>query len=150
MSRRSRWVRGSRLVAGLALALAGLGLAGCASARDDLGTGSSGCYVALPAALGAVHHHGHLHGVLLTPVASLRQRAPVLYRAARTGAPADHQVCLVAFTGSFSASAVTDPVGDPSGGVAVVELGYPDRRVVATMVTSRPPFEFVHSHAFTV
>lgn len=149
MSRRSRWVLGSRAVAGLAAALATLGLAGCASARNDLGTSSGGCYVALPAALDAVHHHGRLHGVRLTSVTSLRRRAPALYRAARTGVPAEQQVCLVAFAGRFTASGVADPIGHSSGGLAVVELGYPDHRVMATLVTARPPFEFGHSHAFT-
>ena len=148
--RRRRSVLGTRLAGAAVVAVTGLTLAGCATARNDLGTGESGCYVALPAALDAVHHEGHLHGVLLVPAGALRVRAPLLYRAARAGVPHDRQICLVAFTGRFDATTVKDPVGRPSGRLAVVELGYPDHRVVATLLTGRQPFEFGHSHAFTL
>ena len=157
LARRRRLGRGvrrrsavaTRLIGTGVVAAAGLTLAGCATARNDLGTGQSGCYVALPAAVDAVQHHGHLRGVLLVSVGALRVRAPTLYGPARAGVPDDRQVCLVAFTGRFDATTVTDPVGRPSGGLAVVELGYPDHRVVATLLTRRQPFEFGHSHAFT-
>lgn len=125
---------------------AGTVLAGCTSVRNDLGTRSSGCYVAIPAALGAVHHRGHLDGVRLVGVGALRAREPALYRAARDRAAPAHQVCLVAFTGTYQATQVTAPIGRPSGRLAVVEVGYPGHDVFGTLIVRRPPLTFGHGH----
>lgn len=135
-----RWLR----LAGAAAALvAGVALGGCASARNNLGTAGSTCYLGLPEAIGAVHHHGHLVGLRLVSVASLEQRAPRLYQAARR-APGKKvgQVCLVAFTGRFTASSVQHPIGRSRGHLAVVELGYPSKRVFATLLVRHAPFPF--------
>ena len=143
MRRPQAW-RTWRALFGALAAAAGLGFAGCTSVRNDLGTSSGACYEAIPAATAAVHHHGELHGVRLVGTGALRGRAPALYRAAT----AAHQrnVCLVAFTGEYSSAGVTDPVGKASGDVAVVELGYPDHRVLGTLVLIRQPLPFGHSH----
>lgn len=140
---------GTRLAAAVATAVLGAtALAGCASVRNELGTANSACYLAFPEALKAVHHHGHLAGVRLVSVASLRHRAPLLYGAAHQakGIPVS-QVCLVAFTGTFRAGAVEHPIGRPGGRVAVVELGYPSKRQLATLLVRRLPLPFGHPHA---
>lgn len=130
-----------------ALLLGAALLGGCTSVRNDLGTSNGNCYVALPAANAAVHGKGHLEGVRLVTVAALRSYAPRLYQAATSApGPEIQRVCLVAFTGSFESSAVSQPVGQGKGGQAVVELAYPDNRLVATLIVARPPVPFGHSH----
>lgn len=133
--------------AALSAALAAVALAGCTSVRNDLGTSNSGCFVALPAAADAVNHQGHLHGVRLVNVSSLRTSEGRLYRAATStpGSPIE-RVCLVAFTGHFEASQVSKPIGRTAGRLAVVELEYPDNRLVATLLIARPPLPFGHPH----
>lgn len=132
----------------VALVVAASVLAGCASVRDNLGTADSNCYVGLPAAVGAVHHHGHLAGMRLVPVSSLQRKAPLLYLTARaaSGTKAT-QVCLVAFAGDFAARAVERPEGRPAGHLAVVELGYPSTRLYATLLVRRAPLSFGHTRA---
>jgi hypothetical protein len=133
-----------------AVALAVLGsvaLTACTSVRNDLGTSDSGCYVALPVATAAVGHQGHLRGVRLVEVSSLRGHASRLYRAATSvPGPKIEHVCLVAYTGHFDADAVTQPIGQPQGVLAVVEIEYPDNRLVATLLIAHPPLSFGHSH----
>lgn len=140
----SRRRLGRRAGALLALALVAAGLSGCAAARQELGTVNSDCYIALPAAFQAVHHHGRLEGVELVSVSSLRDRAPRLYAAARENGKTTGNVCLVAFAGRYRAASVGRPAGDASGRVAVVELGYPAKRLFATVVLARPPLGFGH------
>jgi hypothetical protein len=148
---RGTWPGGRRALAVVALALAGgvaaSTLAGCTSVRDDLGTASSGCYVALPIATSAVGDQGRLHGVRLVGVPSLRGGDSLLYRAAVSAPPPRvARVCLVAFTGQFQADGVAQPIGRSEGRVAVVELAYPDNRLLATLLIARPPLAFGHSH----
>lgn len=139
---------GARLAAAVgAVVLGAAALAGCASVRNELGTSNSACYLALPEAVKAVHHHGHLAGVRLVSVVSLRHRAPLLYGAAHQARGARvSQVCLVAFTGTFRADEVEHPMGRPAGHLAVVELGYPSKRQLATLLVRRLPLPFGHPH----
>jgi hypothetical protein len=129
-----------------AFVLGALGLGGCAAARNVLGTASSGCYVDLALATHAVHHEGRLKGVRLVTVASLRTHAPRLYRAAEVRGKRLGQVCLVAFGGTFSAETVERPIGNLTGTLAIVELGYPARRLLATLLVEHPPVPFGHYH----
>ncbi|MGH8989091.1 MAG: hypothetical protein ACRDXC_10950 [Acidimicrobiales bacterium] len=129
-----------------ALVLGATGLGGCAAARSELGTASSGCYVDLALATRAVHHQGSLEGVRLLNVTSLRAHASLLYRAAQVHGKQLGQVCLVGFGGTFRAVDVERPVGEPSGRLAVVELDYPTRRLLATLLVRRPPVSFGHYH----
>jgi hypothetical protein len=144
--------RPGRRLAGVAIALVvgAAALGGCASARNELGTAESHCYIALPAAESAVHHRGVLHGVRLltvTSLTSLKPRASLLYRAAKDApGPKVTQVCLFAFGGDFKASDVEDPIGRNAGHLAVVELSYPGKRLLATLVARRVPLGFGHPH----
>lgn len=145
---RARRVRahGLRAIgATLALALGAAALGGCAAARNELGTAASSCYVDLPVALEAVHHHGKLGGVRLVTVASLRPHAPRLYRAALAERHRG-SVCLLAFSGDFAASRVERPIGRGTGHLAVVELAYPTKRLLATLLVLRAPLSFGHYH----
>jgi hypothetical protein len=139
-------VRTRTLLACAALVVSALGLGGCAAAREELGTASSGCFVDLALASHAVHAHGKLRGVRLVSVRSLRAHAPLLFDAAQVEGKRLSQVCLVAFEGHFVARQVEQPIGASSGDLAVVELGYPRRRLLATLLVTRPPLPFGHPH----
>jgi len=141
-----RWARVRAVLACGVLAVGALGLGGCAAARNELGTAASGCYVDLALASRAVHHRGHLEGVRLVTVASLRRHAPLLFDAAQAHGGRVEQVCLIAFGGRYRSAGVDRPVGRVAGLLAVVELGYPDRRLLATLVAIRPPVPFGHYH----
>jgi hypothetical protein len=146
-NRSAHGLRRMRAAAAAAVLASALALGGCASVRNELGTANSSCYIGLPEAVAAVHHRGHLVGVRLVSVTSLAHRTPLLYAAARQ-APGKtiNQVCLVAFTGTFHNGAVDHPVGHATGHLAVVELGYPSKRLLATLIVRRLPLPFGHPH----
>jgi hypothetical protein len=137
-----RWVLAA--LAGLLLVT----LAGCSSAHDSLGTSDGGCFLALPTAGSAVHHHGRLLGARLVVVKDLRPAKDGLVLDTITdagGSPA-RRVCLVAFVGRFSSSSVEHPVGAAGGRLAVAVIEYPDGRLLGTVVLSRLPDRFGHPH----
>jgi hypothetical protein len=134
---RARWA-----FTGLLLALL---LCACSGVRDNLGTANSPCYVALPAATGAVHHSGKLLGLRLDRVGSLRS-ARRLYLAAGGGHAGNERVCLVGFRGVFLAEDVFKPQGASAGSLAVVVLSYPDNHVLGTVILRHEPVRFGHSH----
>lgn len=138
--RRRRYVR----CAAVAVAVvAASSLAGCTAGRSELGTGSSSCYLAIPKAVTAVHGEGHLAGLLLRSVASLKSTG-LLYDPAHSARVP--RVCLVAFTGRFTARRVQRPVGHGTGRLAVVELAYPNGRVLVTLIAHHLPLPFGHTH----
>jgi hypothetical protein len=132
-----------RLLGALALSCV---LASCTSVRNDLGTSDSNCYVALPAATNAVHSVGHLVGVHLVPLSTIRRQLHHLYADLPSADRKIQRVCLVAFAGSFRANRVSSPRGHPSGHLAVVVLSYPDNQVLVTILFRRLPLHFGHSH----
>jgi len=121
-------------------------LASCTSARSSLGTSDSSCYLALPTANEAVHGHGHFLGVKLFTVGSLRHTAPHLYTELHQENAATQKVCAVAYSGNFSSTSVKDPRGKPSGRLAVVVSTSPSNRLLATVIFTRIPLRFNHSH----
>jgi len=135
--------RGWRGAAALAVAASSL-LAGCSTLHQSLGTSDSPCYVALPTATAAVGEKGHFAGVRLLKVRSLPYQH--LKSALHDAGLDSGRVCLVAFTGTFSSSAVSHPSGLGSGHLAVVILRYPDGKLVATVLLHRLPTRFRHSH----
>jgi len=136
-----------RALVGLAGLLA-LTLAGCSSAHDSLGTSDGGCFVALPTADTAIHHHGRLLGARLVAVSGLRRRNDhlVYETAVEARGPKARRVCLVAFVGRFSSATVEQPEGAASGKLAIVVIEYPDSRLLGTVVLSRLPDRFGHPH----
>jgi hypothetical protein len=135
--------RGWLAAAAVAVAVSSL-LTGCSTLHQSLGTSDSPCYVALPTATAAAGHRGHFAGVRLLKVRSLHYAH--LKTALHEAGVDSGQVCLVAFTGTFSASAVSHPSGLDSGRLAVVILRYPDGKLVATVLLHRLPTRFRHSH----
>ncbi len=141
-----------RAAAALATLAVVAAAAGCTSARNTLGTNSSPCFSALPAARQAVHDRGTFSGVLLvrssafdqrTTPRSERLRAELTRRA---GHPLSN-VCVVAYSGDFSSGDVQDPFPSSSttpGRYAVVVLAYPGDKLLGTAVRTREPLRFLH------
>jgi hypothetical protein len=148
IGRRGRTGRARHLLAGaLVLGLTGGLVSACSAVRNALGTTNGSCFVALPAANAAVGGHGKLIGVRLLAVSDLKSLSPKLYQAAVDApGPRVTRVCLVAFRGRFSASGVHHPIGHPTGRLAVVEIEYPDKRLLATLLIRRLPLSFGHNH----
>lgn len=121
-------------------------LAGCSSVRSNLGTSDSPCYLSLPAASEAVHDSGELAGVHLFTLAKLRQLAPHLYARLSLPRPSGDRVCVIAFTGSFTNTSVTRPLGSPAGRLAVVVLRTPSNQLLGTVLLDHPPLRFGHGH----
>jgi hypothetical protein len=134
------------VVAGLALA-ASL-LASCSSARTDLGTTDESCYLALPTAAKAVGGHGHLEGVRKLAFASLRTSAPRLYGQIAHEAAKKQAVCVAGYTGHFTASEVSKPLGRPSGTLAVAVVTTPGNKLLGTLILTKLPVRFQHVHPF--
>jgi hypothetical protein len=121
-------------------------VAGCTTARNNLGTSDSSCYLALPTATTAVRAHGHLLGVRQYTLSALRRQAPRLFGDLATTVPASQRVCVVAFGGQFTKATVSDPLGRSSGGLAVVVSTTPGNHLLGTVIFMRPPLHFGHSH----
>lgn len=117
--------------------------AGCAAARNSLGTTESGCYLALPTASAAVHHRGHLVGVRLDSVDSLR-RAHRVYAVADSKGRSVQRVCIVAYVGRFTSTDVEKPAGHRGGHVAIVVLEFPHTKLLGTVVLRGAPLRFGH------
>ena len=137
-----------------ALTLGALGLSGCASARNTLGTNASPCYSALPVADSAVHGRGSFAGVLLIHASSLGRRQSGSTRALRAELDrrAGHvvqSVCVVAYFGSFSPSQVSRFFGATpatgKGRYAVVVVEYPGNVLLGTFIRNAEPLRFRHS-----
>jgi hypothetical protein len=131
------------LAAGVLLAAL---LAGCTSARSNLGTSDSACYLALPTATRAVHAHGRLLGVHRFTVTALRKQAPRLVGDLATKEAGAQAVCVAAFTGKFTSESVIDPHGRESGHLAVVVSTTPGNHVLGTVIFLQPPLHFGHLH----
>jgi hypothetical protein len=139
---RSRWWR-SLLGA---VVLIGV-LAGCDPLRAGLGTTNGSCYVAIPTAQDAVGNQGRLLGLRLEAVNSIGKADQRILAVAMMGPHKKGQdVCLVAYTGKFSASSLKKAVGAPSGTLAVVVLDYPSNVLLGTILFRHLPIRFGHSH----
>jgi hypothetical protein len=137
-------VRRAGRIAAVAVALA-VTASGCAGARNALGTGSSVCFKALPAAKAAVHAKSHLVGVRRVPASTVQRRFP---QNAQLGAiPPGSHLCVFAFGGSFNGSEVDLAPPAASGSYAVVALAGSRPTVVAAYVLSRLPTRFRHTRA---
>jgi hypothetical protein len=127
-------------------ALAACLLAGCTSARSDLGTSDSSCYLALPSASKAVGPHSRLLGVHLFTLDVLHREAPRLFKSLSPERPSQQRVCVLAFMGAFTTKSVSKPLGRPAGPVAVVVLKTPSNQLLGTVILRRLPLRFGHSH----
>ena len=147
MMRTGFWRRGRCALC--ALALATLVLAGCSSARVGLGTSDESCYLALPTAAKAVGGHGHLEGVRKFTFSGLHGVAPRLYGQLRNDHVAPKQaVCVAGYSGHFTASEVARPLGRPSGTLAVAVVTTPANHLLGTLILTKLPVRFEHTHPF--
>jgi len=140
--------RSSVLLATAALCLGSFVLAGCASARNALGTNSSPCYLALPVARDAVHDRGTFNGVRLVSAKDLAKRTRLLDTLVARAGGKLHDVCVVEYRGAFRLDQVERPLGRaPVGGVgrfAVVVVSRDTNRLLATFVRGTQPVRFRH------
>ena len=126
--------------------LIGCVLGGCSTIRTNLGTSDSPCYLALPAASRAVQGQGKLAGVRLFTLAHLRSVAPKLSGRLTIPHPPPSKVCVIEFTGTFTAASVAKPLASPSGRLAVVVLTNPSNRLLGTVLLNHAPVTFNHAH----
>ena len=121
-------------------------LTACASARSDLGTSSSPCFVALPTADGAVHEVGRLVGVRLFTVASLRHQAPHAYDAAVAAGASGLGPGSASWRSRVDSRrpGCRHPRGRLAGKFAVVIVGYPTTHLFSTVIFRRVPLRFGH------
>ena len=138
---------GSKLIVPLvAVTMAVCLLAGCASARNNLGTSDSSCYLALPSAKRAVGPNGKFIGVHQFTLSSLRQKDPRLFDSLTGVKPTAQRVCIIEFGGSFTRASVQKPLGKASGRLAVVVSEAPSNRLLGTVILHHPPLDFAHPH----
>jgi hypothetical protein len=123
-------------------------LSACTSARTDVGTADESCYISLPAATRAVGGHGHLQGIRKFSATQLRQTAPRLYQDLVNQVPPRQSLCVAAFSGHFTSNEVSKPLGREEGVFAVVVLTTPANRLLGTLILSRVPVRFNHTHPF--
>jgi hypothetical protein len=148
---RRRWLdRPLALVLSMAVAAAGAGA--CGAGRGILGTNTSPCFLALPVAQRAVKDRGSLDGVRLVDVGRLTGRGDRALRELLDllPIPSSHQVCLVAYRGSYPPSQVELPFGPvPASGVgryAIAVVTIPKSVLLGTFVVQREPLSFKHEH----
>jgi hypothetical protein len=122
--------------------------AGCSSARSGLGTTDESCYLALPTATKAVGGHGHFAGIRKYSVGGLKGMAPQLYDALSDQVGSHQAVCLAGYTGTFTSGMVTKPLGRSTGKLAVVVVTSPGNKVLGTLILSKIPVRFQHTHPF--
>ena len=126
-----------RRLALVAMAAAAV-LAGCASPRNTLGTGSSSCFKAIPAAVSAVGHKGTLVGVRDVKASALAARRPEF---ARFG---QESLCLAAFKADYQPGDVPSATVQQAGTYAIVAIDTRHNDVVAAWVTKDLPIRFRH------
>jgi hypothetical protein len=131
-----------------ALVLASTLLASCSTARSDFGTTDASCYLALPTAAKAVGGHGHLEGVRKYTLGSLRSVAPKLYNRLADDVSKKQGVCVAGYSGHFTASEVSKPLGHPSGTLAVAVVATPGNKLLGTLILTKLPVRFQHTHPF--
>lgn len=136
----------SRARGAAACALVVLLAVGCTSIRSNLGTSDSSCFLALPAATKAVGPHSRLLGARLFSLAELRREAPKLAAQVSPKGSPKQSLCVLAFSGHFSSTAVSKPLGQSAGEVAVAFLARPSNQLLGTVILKRLPIRFSHSH----
>jgi hypothetical protein len=132
----------------VSLAIGLMGMTGCTSARNALGTNSSPCYLALPVAEDAVHNRGSFAGVRLVSAKSFSQRTHLLHKLTERAGGTLKDVCVIEYHGSYRLDEVSEPLGHaPNGGTgryAVVVVNRSTNKLLGTFVLSKQPVRFRH------
>jgi hypothetical protein len=150
---RRRWPQ-APLALAVSIAVTAAGTGACGAGRNILGTNTSPCFLALPVAKRAVEGRGSLAGVRMVDISKLTgasgDRALRALLDLMTG-PLPRNVCLVAYTGSFTLGQVEQPAGLPlpgDGGVgryAIAVVTTPKALLLGTFVVRRLPVDFTHA-----
>jgi hypothetical protein len=143
---------GRPLAIALSIAVTAAGAGGCGAGRNILGTNTSPCFFALPVAKQAVEGRGRLDGVRLVDVDRLTARGERALRKLLDllPIPPSHQVCLVAYAGSYAVDQVELPFGPvPASGAgryAIAVVTVPQSALLGTFLVQREPLSFKHEH----
>ena len=125
-----------RVAAGATVAL--VALAACAAPRNAIGTRSSACFRALPTAMTAVHHHGHLVGVRKV------SRATLLHAVPQPNPPDGRDFCVVGFSGPYRSQDVERPSGPAAGRYAMVAVTTRGTDALRTYLVDHLPLRLRH------
>jgi hypothetical protein len=125
-----------------ACVLTALVLGSCTSARTNLGTSDSPCYLALPAAARAVGRHTRLVSVHLETAKGVQRLSSTLSGALHLDRASPQRFCVIAFSGRFTRDSVAKPEGQDSGPLAVAVLENPSNHLVATVLFGRGSHTF--------
>ncbi len=140
------------LALAVSIAVAATGLGACGAGRDILGTNTGPCFLTLPVAKRAVEGRGTLAGVRRIDVTKLATPSD---RAVRDlidllPVPPPHDICLVAYTGSFTSGQVDQPVGPlppgTAGRYAIAVVAAAEPRLLGTFIVRRLPLNFSRAH----
>jgi hypothetical protein len=152
MSAQRRWRRAPVALA-VSVAVTAAGTGACGAGRNILGTNTSTCFLALPVAKQAVENRGKLAGVRLIDIPKLTNSPDdrrVRDLLALLTVPLTRDVCVVAYTGSFTLAHVEQPTGPlPSGGAAryaIAVVTSPEPELLGTVVVERLPLTFTRQH----
>jgi hypothetical protein len=127
-----------------------VGLGACAGGRGVLGTSTGPCFIALPVAKRAVEGRGSLAGIRLVDVSGLTAGNDRALRTLLDSLPVRpvHDVCLIAYIGSFSPGQV-ELVGrnppDPAR-FAIAVVTTPKPRLLGTILVRHVPLGFNRAH----
>lgn len=151
--RRTGGVAARRLGVGcLAASLLALGLGGCVSPRNGLGTNSSQCFRALAVARADVGKKATFAGVRYLTASQLKGDLKRSRSHTLAGLPAaNHPICLVAYRGSFSVASVKNPwpPGRKTGKLALVAVQQSNEHVVLTILLTRAPLRLTREFPLT-
>ncbi len=133
---------------GVVVVAASLLCAGCSTARTDVGTSDESCYTALPTAADAVGSNAHFVGVRKYTMQDLDKVARHVH--ANLKLPPKQTLCIVAYSGHFTSSDVSKPLGHPkkSGSLAVPIVKEPGNQLVGTLILDKIPLRLQHTHPF--
>ena len=73
--------------------------------------------------------------------------APALQDGWPTTSPSSQNVCLAGYTGHFTASAVSKPLGHPVGTLAVAVVTTPGNQLLGTLILTKIPVRFQHTRS---
>jgi hypothetical protein len=152
MTAQRRWRRVPVALA-VSVAVTAAGTGACGAGRNILGTNTSTCFLALPVAKRAVENRGKLAGVRMIDIPKLTNSPDdrrVRDLLALLTVPLPRDVCLVAYTGSYTLAQVGQPAGlPPSRGearYAIAVVTSPGSQLVGTFVVERLPLTFTRQH----
>ena len=151
MTARRRWRRPVALAVSIAVTAAGT--SACGAGRNILGTNTSTCFLALPVAKRAVDNHGKLAGVRMVDIPKLGNSPDdrrVRDLLALMTVPLPRDICLVAYTGSYTLAQVERPAGLPppsgEGRYAIAVVTTPGSQLLGTFVVQQLPLTFTRQH----